>query len=72
MKDKKNLAAFVYLNGTATNLKCTHFKQGWLKKGFFSSSTCVFLVWRKRQELQQNKFEKLQLCEHWVLEIFSY
>jgi hypothetical protein len=42
------------------------------QKGFFFSSSCVFLVWRKRQELQQNKFEKLQLGEHWVLEIFSY
>jgi len=27
-------------------------------------------VWRKRQELQQNKCEKLQLGEHWVLEFF--
>jgi hypothetical protein len=30
------------------------------------------LVQKKRQELEQNKCEKLQLGEHWVLDIFSY
>jgi hypothetical protein len=42
------------------------------QKGIFSSSSCLFLVWEKRQELEENKCEKLQLGEHWVLEFFSY
>jgi len=29
-------------------------------------------VWKEKQELEQNKCEKLQLGEHWVLDIFSY
>ncbi len=48
-------------------------RQGWAnKKDFFFSSSCLFLVQKKRQELEQNKCEKLQLGEHWVLDIFSY
>jgi len=29
IKHEKNLGALVYLNRTSTNVKCTHFKQGW-------------------------------------------
>jgi hypothetical protein len=29
IKHEKDLDALVYLNGTSTNLKCTHFEQGW-------------------------------------------
>ncbi len=42
------------------------------KRDFFPSSSCLFLVWKKKQELEQNKCEKLQLGEHWVFDIFSY
>jgi hypothetical protein len=29
MKHEKDLGVLVYLNETSTNLKCTHFEQGW-------------------------------------------
>jgi len=42
------------------------------QKGFFFLKFLPFLGAEKRQELEQNKCEKLQLGEHWVLDIFSY
>jgi hypothetical protein len=46
-------------------------KDGQTKRHFFSQ-VLAFSWCGERQELEQNKCDKLQLEDHWVLEFFSY